>query len=536
VAGIKDILLYSHLVPAAVALLLSGYTLYYSRSRLSLLSFQMSFLFSCWVAMDMVIWFYFNKIHILLFAWSLIEVVSVMLFITTFLFTYSYVFGKDIKPGAKFIFLMLVIPVIILSSSFYLFGYDPQECITIENPFYLDYVKGIKILCSILILGLLATSFFLKNKLRSRTELTVLSLGILVFIYTFLLSSYIAEITADFRYEMAGLLAFIVFVGCLTFLTTKYETFQVKLVGAKAIVTTLVILSGSQILFFTSVAGRVVDIITVILVAIFSYLLIRSIKKEIQQRQQIEVLAKNLEKANARLRELDKTKSEFVSIASHQLRSPLTAMRGYASMLVEGSFGKLPEKALVAANRIDVSAKLMIMSVEDYLNVSRIESGNMKYNLSDFDVKEMVEHICDDIRPEAMKKNLVLLFRSDLSGNGIVNADVGKTSQIIHNLINNSLKYTPKGSINVFVRDDLKKKRLYISITDTGIGMSEATAHTLFQKFSRADNANSVNVSGTGLGLYVALKMAEQMGGTITCQSEGDGKGSTFTFELPLGV
>jgi signal transduction histidine kinase len=178
----------------------------------------------------------------------------------------------------------------------------------------------------------------------------------------------------------------------------------------------------------------------------------------------------------------------------------------------------------------------MIMSVEDYLNVSRIEAGNMKYNLSDFEVKEMAEHICDDIRPEAMKKNLVLLFRSDLSGTGIVNADVGKTSQIIHNLINNSLKYTPKGSINVFVRDDLKKKRLYISITDTGIGMSEATAHTLFQKFSRADNANSVNVSGTGLGLYVALKMAEQMGGTITCESEGDGKGSTFTFELPLGV
>jgi signal transduction histidine kinase len=118
----------------------------------------------------------------------------------------------------------------------------------------------------------------------------------------------------------------------------------------------------------------------------------------------------------------------------------------------------------------------------------------------------------------------------------VVNADVGKTNQIVHNLINNSLKYTPKGSVSVFVRDDIKKKRIYVEITDTGIGMSEKTQHTIFQKFNRADNANSVNVSGTGLGLYVALKMAEAMGGDITAFSEGDGKGSRFTFELPLAL
>jgi signal transduction histidine kinase len=82
----------------------------------------------------------------------------------------------------------------------------------------------------------------------------------------------------------------------------------------------------------------------------------------------------------------------------------------------------------------------------------------------------------------------------------------------------------------------MKKKRIYIDISDTGIGMSKETAAKLFHKFTRADNANSVNVSGTGLGLFVALKMAEQMGGTITCHSEGDGKGSTFTFELPLAM
>ena len=246
------------------------------------------------------------------------------------------------------------------------------------------------------------------------------------------------------------------------------------------------------------------------------------------------MLAQDLARANERLKELDKAKSEFVSIASHQLRSPLTSIRGYASMLAEGSFGKLTQKAQEAAARIEESAKLMAMSVEDYLNVSRIESGNMKYNLSDFNLRDMTDKICEDLRPDAMKHNLILLFRTNLSSRGIVNADVGKTNQIVHNLINNSIKYTPKGTINVFMRDDLKKKKIYIEITDTGIGMSQETIAKLFNKFTRADNANSVNVSGTGLGLFVALKMAEQMGGNISAQSEGDGKGSTFTFELPL--
>lgn len=205
-------------------------------------------------------------------------------------------------------------------------------------------------------------------------------------------------------------------------------------------------------------------------------------------------------------------------------------------MLVEGSFGQLPQKAQEVAKRIEDSTKLMAMSIEDYLNVSRIESGNMKYNLSDFNLLELTSKICDDLRPEALKQNLILLFRSDITSGAMVNADVGKVHQIIHNLVNNSIKYTQKGSISVFMREDLKAKRIYIDISDTGIGMSQKTIDSLFQKFSRADNANSVNTSGTGLGLYVAVKMAEAMGGSISAHSEGDAKGSTFTFELPLSA
>ena len=181
-----------------------------------------------------------------------------------------------------------------------------------------------------------------------------------------------------------------------------------------------------------------------------------------------------------------------------------------------------------------VQTPIKSISIEDFLNVSRIESGNMKYTLTDFNLREQAEHIVDDLRPEAMRSGLILLFKSDMRSNGIVHADISKTQQILHNLINNSLKYTQKGSITVFVYDDIGRKQLIVNVIDTGIGMSKETIGDLFQKFSRAKNANSTNINGTGLGLVVARKMAHAMGGDITCNSAGDGHGATFVLTLPL--
>jgi signal transduction histidine kinase len=203
-------------------------------------------------------------------------------------------------------------------------------------------------------------------------------------------------------------------------------------------------------------------------------------------------------------------------------------------MLVEGSFGKFEDKAAEPLKRIADSAKLMAESVEDFLSVSRIEGGNMKYELSNYKLHEQAGKVVEDLRPEGFAKGLLLLFKSDVKGAGVVNADPGKTQQILHNLINNALKYTQKGTILVFAHDDNVSKRIYIDIIDTGIGMSPATINDLFEKFTRAKNANTVNIKGTGLGLFVARQMARAMGGDVTAHSDGEGKGSRFEFVLPL--
>ena len=230
---------------------------------------------------------------------------------------------------------------------------------------------------------------------------------------------------------------------------------------------------------------------------------------------------------------LEVHKSEFVSIASHQLRSPLTAIRGYVSLIEEGSFGAVPEQMKEALNRISESAKFMALSIDDFLNVSRIESGNMKYEFKDINLKEQAKHIVQDLRADATKRGLKLHFKTDMTSKGIVHADFGKTQQILHNLINNALKYTRQGSVTVLVRDDLKQKLLKVEFIDTGIGMSPETLADLFGKFARANVASSANIMGTGLGLFVARSMARAMRGDVTAHSEGVGKGSCFVLTLP---
>lgn len=545
VAEASELLFYSHIPTAVLALLIGAFILYKTRGQLlGRLLFSVTFLFSLWTALDLIVWLQFDNSDLLMFAWSLFGLVHILLYLVSFYFVSVFITKRDVSTLTKLIYGILVLPILILlPTTLNLKWYNATDCIGAEGLTYTNYYLFLGLAFAVAIILFTIVKWRTIQK-EDRPIVFNLVTGIEAFLLFFFAMVWGIDYLVDIGYiaygnyslEQYGLFSMPIFMGLLAYMTVKFKIFNVKLAAAQALVIGLVFLIASQFFFVKTITNYALVGITLVLSAIGGYYLVKSVKREIKQREEIEKLAKDLEKANVRLKELDKQKSEFVSIASHQLRSPLTAIRGYASMLAEGSFGKLPGKAMESAQRIEESAKLMAISIEDYLNVSRIESGNMKYSLSDFNLRDMVDNICDDLRPEAMKHNLILLFRSDISSRGIVHADVGKTSQIIHNLINNSLKYTPKGSISVLVRDDVKKKRVYIEITDTGIGMSEKTQHTIFQKFERAHNANSVNVSGTGLGLFVALKMAEAMGGTISAHSEGDGKGSTFTFELPLAM
>lgn len=532
--GLAPSLLFYAYIPIILVSVFLGIFVLKSKSKFNLpnkLFFLFTALYSIYLINEISQWISIPA-GLVSFSWQLIALFFTLLSIILFYFVYTYLEEKDLSLKAKSSIGVLLLPILLLlPTSLNTHNFDILNCVASIGSLYY-YIYALMVVMALATAYVALRAFIYKK----RKDSLFLGAGAILMITVLMSADLLSEYSGDFEINLVGPLGMLAFIFAVTYIIVKFKAFNIKLAGAQALVLALITLIGSQFFFVETLTNRLLVAVTFFISILGGYFLVKSVKKEIKQREQLEALTAELEAANVKLTELDKLKSEFVSIASHQLRSPLTAIRGYASMLAEGSFGKLPEKAQEPAERIEESAKLMATAVEDYLNVSRIESGNMKYNLSDFNLRDKVEGICDDLRPEALKQSLILIFRTDLKSRGVINADVGKTVQIIHNLINNSIKYTPKGTISIFMRDDIKNKKIFVEISDTGIGMSQKTMDSLFAKFSRADNANSVNVSGTGLGLFVARKMANAMDGDITVSSEGDGKGSRFTLEMPLAM
>jgi signal transduction histidine kinase len=234
--------------------------------------------------------------------------------------------------------------------------------------------------------------------------------------------------------------------------------------------------------------------------------------------------------ANDKLQELDRMKTEFVSLATHQLRSPLTAIKGYSSMILENSFGPIEDKARGAVDVIFQSSQKLVKVIEDFLNITRIELGTMKYEQSEFDFKALVESVSKELRVNVEKKGLQFSFEFNSTGNYKLVGDSGKLAQVVGNLIDNAIKYTPKGWIKVSLNQIDGKIRL--TVADNGVGMPAEVIPKLFQKFSRASDAGEVNITGTGLGLYVAKQIVDGHHGKIWAESDGVGKGSRFVVEI----
>jgi len=270
---------------------------------------------------------------------------------------------------------------------------------------------------------------------------------------------------------------------------------------------------------------------TSVVIGIF---LIRSIFKEISTQDEIDLLIKKLNNTNAQIIALDKQKTEFVSIASHQLRGPLTVVHGYASMMLEGDFGKVPSNLQEPITRINSASASLGFLINDFLNISRIEKGQLEYTFDKVNVTVLLNDLFKEFTMVAKNHNLVLRERFDETKDIFVKADKGKLKQVISNLIDNAIKYTLKGYVELDLQE--KSGKVLISIKDTGIGVSKNTLAKLFEKFSRSEKAGLVNVYGSGLGLYVAKVMTEAQDAKIWVESDGDNMGSVFFVEFEVLV
>jgi PAS domain S-box-containing protein len=229
--------------------------------------------------------------------------------------------------------------------------------------------------------------------------------------------------------------------------------------------------------------------------------------------------------------EIDKAKTEFVSLASHQLRTPLTAIKWYTEALLSRDKGPLQKGQKEYLEQIQSGNERMVKLVEALLDASRLEMGTLTIKKKHIDLEVLIKNVLEDFQAETKKKKLKI--RTQIQRNfPILNADLGRIRMILQNLLSNAIKYTSqKGHIDIKL--SFNKKAAQLIISDTGCGIPKEQQGKLFTKLFRADNAQKKDTDGTGLGLYIVKAIVEEMKGKIYFKSIEDG-GSTFTVELPL--
>lgn len=468
-----------------------------------------------------------------MFAWSTLVYPEIFVYVLSIYFIYNFIYEKEPPFVFRFITTLPFLPLIFLAhTSYTLTSYDLTNCdrSAFEGPL-IQYLYAVELLFVIAIVGL-AINGYRKSNIEDKPRIFYVTLGVLAFLLSFSFGNIIGSTSLDWTIGQYGLFGAPVFVGLLTYVIVKYKAFDIRVFGAQVLIVILAFLALSQYFFAQNWYGLVLTSVTVVFVAVIGYILTRSIIRTRNRSHELEHMTAKLGEANDKLRQLDNAKSEFISIASHQLRTPLTAIKGFVSLLLEGSYGKADATLQDVLNKIYVSNERLIRLVQDMLNVSRLESGRMEFKIVPTRIDEMLRDVYNSFLIIAKNKNLKFELALPTKELPQVMADEEKLREVVSNLLDNAMKYTNEGEILLRAEVASFGRVVRITVADTGIGIPDDELPYLFNKFSRGKDINRLHASGTGLGLYVGKQMMEAMGGRIYAESKGVGQGSEFFLEL----
>jgi signal transduction histidine kinase len=251
------------------------------------------------------------------------------------------------------------------------------------------------------------------------------------------------------------------------------------------------------------------------------------IAERIKAEEALENAYVNLKKAKEEIEHANQMKSIFLASMSHELRTPLNSIIGFTGILLQGLVGELNDEQKRQLGMVYASSKHLLSLINDLLDISKIESGELKSYLTEFNIGKTGQEIMAAFMPKAEKKGIKLIW--DIPDINVVN-DERRFKQILMNLVNNAVKFTEKGEVEV--KGIIKDKVIEIAVKDTGAGIKREDIHKLFEPFKQLKYTVS-NEKGTGLGLHLTRNLVRLLGGDIRVESEY-GKGSKFIFTLPV--
>jgi len=513
----SSLLLYSHLPTAIVAILLG--TFIYVKGKGSLLSklfLGITASFSLWCLSDFMIWKGYYSGSLVMSFWAPIEIFSISLFLLSFYFVYVFINERQLPTWVRWVFFGIISSAVLITPTIYnLIEYDIQECIAVENPYYAQYFLAVKFILAVVSLVYIIYKFFQMR--TKRREIAILGMGVLFFLIAFFVSGYFADLTGDYRLEMYGLFGMMVFIGSLTYLMVAYHAFNIKLLGAQALVLTLISFIGAQFFFIQNSTNIILNSVTLFFSIIFGYFLVKSVSREVMLREDLQV-------ANA-------GQTDLLHIINHQIKGYMTKARYVLDALMNDKDYSVSDNAQDMVKQGYDSVTEGVNFVQDFLNASNIEKGTFTYVMEPVDLEEVVKSVSETQEKNALEKGLT--YEVDLkSGDYRMTGDKAQLNQAVRNLIDNSIKYTPTGGLKVSLERQLKV--ILFTVKDTGVGLSDEVKPKLFTKGGRDKNSQKININSTGFGLAYVKGVAEAHKGRVWAESPGVGKGSTFYMELPV--
>ncbi len=397
------------------------------------------------------------------------------------------------------------------------------------NDFFNFYAMGV----SLVVITLLIKRYFQLPK-NQKSKIEYFLVGTFLFVLFNILFNVIFPLLNDtVVYQHFGDYSAIFLLTFTAYAVVRQNLFGIKIIISALLVSFIAALLSLDIFIFTELpilqAFKVFGLIT------FLFLgrnLIKNVLDEEKQLEKTKKLNNELARANDSLKELIEMKTSFLHIVSHQLRTPLTAMRGYLSMWQEGSFDDFtPRKMAEMKKRIVNNAERLNNLVNEMVVVMESEGG-IKLDFTKVDVEEIIKNNIEFLRANYEKKKLYIKYQKKEKNLPKIDADAKYLSNVFMNLIDNAEKYTKKGGLKIKIcrnEDDIK-----VAFSDTGVGIKPEDEKRLFHKFSRGESSSLINPNGSGLGLYIIKQIVREHNGSVKFESEGEGKGTTFTVTLPI--
>ena len=542
-----------------------------TKNRLNIYYSVFCLIIASWIFFN-YLWGFYQTSKILL---TLTYLISPFIIITMFLWL-NYLYSKTISVSLK-IFLWIsalaggLLTIASFSNGNLLISDVKDRLIFTTGPIFSFFTAYFIILVIVFLIYYFYK--YRKAPVNLKKPLAVMTSGILLSVLIGIMVSYVMPALGFVNLAIFDAPSSVFFIVLSAFAILKMQVFDLKIVLTEIITYFILILTFIILFLVKEDLNILIKVLFMFAFIYGGYHLVKSVKKEVSQKEKLQVLSKQLEQANAHLKELDAMKTEFVSLASHELLTPVSAIEGYLSMLLDEKMARVDDpKAKQYLDNVYASAKRLARLIADMLNISRIEEGRLSVEKKEVNIGDTIDQVIAEIRFKAEERKQKVVFNRDPQANYSTFADPDKIKEIVINIIGNSIKYSRdpgtvivtvqkvprqlidstwskieaeikarplddqeaiKSAVDPHYRELVGEEQLMIAVKDQGVGIPREELPRLFKKFHRVGNYSTQESQGTGLGLYISRALVELQHGRIWADSEGEGKGSTFTFTLP---